>query len=255
MSDEPRRLETIIRTRVDVTSYELAAAAVLDWSQEARSRYVVAANVYTVMQAFDSDEYSRLINAADLVTPDGMPLVWALRLRGHADAARVYGPTLMLKVCALAEERQVPIGLYGGTDEVLSELAAALQRRFPRIVIACRIAPPFRPLTPDEDRSFTAAIADSAARILFVGTGSPRQEQWMAAHRERLPLVMLGVGAAFDFYAGRVRQAPGWMQAAGLEWLFRLIVEPRRLWRRYLIHNPRFVFHYALQLFHIRDYA
>lgn len=182
------------------------------------------------------------------MTPDGMPLVWALRKLGIPQASRVYGPTLTLHICEAAAENAVPIGLFGGTPESLHDFANFLARTFPGLRIACRIAPPFRPLSPEEDDVYTRHIAESGARILLVGIGCPKQERWMASHKSRIPAVMIGVGAAFDFHSGRVRQAPAWMQRSGLEWFFRLLMEPTRLWGRYSTIVPRFILLFAMQL-------
>lgn len=231
----------ILGTRVDATSYAEATKQVLDWAKNAQSRYVCIANVHVVMEAYDSPAFRSQVNAADLVTPDGMPLVWELRRSGNPDQGRVYGPDLMMNVVEAAARASVPVGLFGGKPEVLTELASRLQSQFPDLVIGYRYSPPFRAIEPEEDRQIVADMNKSGARILFVGLGCPRQEMWMAEHAGKVQAVMLGVGAAFDFHAGAVRQAPGWMQNVGLEWVFRLSQEPRRLWRRYLYYNPRFV--------------
>lgn len=231
----------IIGMRVDATSYEHATRRILEWAHEPVGRRVCVANVHMVMEAHGDAAFRRIVNTADLVTPDGMPLVWALRLFGVDDATRVYGPTLMLHVCEAAAKAQVPIALYGGTDARLRDVVHVLETRFPGIQIPCRIAPPFRPLTAEEDATFSEEIRQSGARIVFVGIGCPKQEQWMAAHQDRIPAVLLGVGAAFDFHSGRVPQAPSWMQDMGLEWFFRILMEPGRLWKRYATHNPAFV--------------
>jgi N-acetylglucosaminyldiphosphoundecaprenol N-acetyl-beta-D-mannosaminyltransferase len=188
------------------------------------------------------------MNAADLVTPDGMPLVWGLRLLGIRTAARVYGPDLTPHLLEAAAREGIPVGFYGATDAVLEKLLRAVGSRYPSLRVAYAWAPPFRALTREEDRAATTLINDSGARILFVGLSTPKQERWMAAHRGRVEAVMLGVGAAFDFLAGTKRQAPRWMMRAGLEWLFRLASEPRRLARRYLKHNPRFLILFLTQL-------
>ncbi len=206
-----------------------------------------------VMEAYDDRAYRDLVNAADLVTPDGMPLVWMLRALGVCGQGRVYGPDLMIHVCQAASEQGVPVGFYGGHPETLPLLTTNLRARFPALHVAYAYSPPFRPLTEEEDAGVVEAINRSGARILFVGLGCPKQELWMAAHLGRIRAVMLGVGAAFDFHAGRVRQAPRWMQYAGLEWLFRLAMEPRRLWRRYARHNPRFVALALAQLLGLRQ--
>ena len=238
----------VLGQRLDATDYADATARVVDWANRGESRYVCLSNVHMVMQGWDDPNFRQIINAADLITTDGVPLVWCLRALGLPSAVRVYGPDLTLHVCATAAQQQLAIGLYGGTAQSLKEFAALLQSRFPAIEIACSIAPPFRPLTEAEDATYTKQLAESGARILFVGIGCPKQEIWMSEHRGRLNMPMLGVGAAFDFHAGRVKQAPAWLQAIGLEWLFRLLMEPRRLWRRYAWHNPRFVLFFIGQL-------
>ena len=238
----------VLGQRLDATDYADATARVIDWANRGESRYVCLSNVHMVMQGWDDPNFRQIINAADLITTDGVPLVWCLRALGLPSAVRVYGPDLTLHVCATAAQQQLAIGLYGGTAQSLKEFAALLQSRFPAIEIACSIAPPFRPLTEAEDATYTKQLAESGARILFVGIGCPKQEIWMSEHRGRLNMPMLGVGAAFDFHAGRVKQAPAWLQAIGLEWLFRLLMEPRRLWRRYAWHNPRFVLFFIGQL-------
>ncbi|MGC8876983.1 WecB/TagA/CpsF family glycosyltransferase [Thermus sp.] len=241
--------------RVDPTSYEKATEKVLAWAAVGESRYVCVANVHMVMEAHDDPNFRALVNAADLVTPDGMPLVWMLRKLGHPYQERVYGPELTLRVCAEAARRGVPVGFYGGHPEALEALVRNLRARFPGLRVVYAYSPPFRPLTPEEDERVTEEINASGARILFVGLGCPKQERWMAEHKGKVRAVMLGVGAAFDLHAGQVRQAPVWMQKAGLEWLFRLGQEPRRLWRRYLKHNPRFLLLAFLQLTGMRRFA
>jgi N-acetylglucosaminyldiphosphoundecaprenol N-acetyl-beta-D-mannosaminyltransferase len=238
----------VLGMRVDGLRTRIAADAVIELAEAGAGGVVCIATVHMVMEAFDAPEFQRSVNAADLVTPDGVPLVWLLRSLGLPETRRVYGPILMRLVCRRAEERGLPIGLYGGRPEVLERLRARLAERHPLLRVAFSASPPFRPETEAEDAATVQAIEESGARILFVGLGCPKQERWMAAHRATLPCVMLGVGAAFDFLAGVKPQAPGWLQRAGLEWLFRLASEPRRLWRRYLIQNPRFVYHLARQL-------
>jgi N-acetylglucosaminyldiphosphoundecaprenol N-acetyl-beta-D-mannosaminyltransferase len=176
-----------------------------------------------------------------------MPLVWALRLLGISDATRVRGPTLTERLIEHAAASGVAIGFYGAAPEVLRLLLKECWRRFPGIRVAYAYAPPFRVLTSDEDATVIREINESGAGILFVGLGCPKQERWMAAHKGSVNAVMLGVGAAFDFMAGVKPEAPEWMQRSGLEWLHRLATEPRRLWRRYAYHNPRFVVLLATQ--------
>lgn len=244
----------VLGMRVDATSYEDAARRVARWASESRSAYVCVASVHMVMEAFDSGPFRGTVNGADLVTPDGRPLVWALRASGVKGASQVRGTDLTSHVVERAAREGIPVGLYGGTPELLDSFVEVLGTRYPGIEVACKIAPPFRPLTPEEDEEVTREIVASGARVLLVGIGCPKQERWMAAHKDRIPAAMLGVGAAFDFHTGRIRQAPRWLQKAGLEWAFRLAMDPRRLWKRYARHNPRFVAMLLLQLAGLRRF-
>jgi N-acetylglucosaminyldiphosphoundecaprenol N-acetyl-beta-D-mannosaminyltransferase len=246
VTDLPSR--AVLGMRVDGTDYAHAARTVVNWSLDGRGRYVCVANVHMVMEGWDDASFRHTVNDADLVTPDGMPLVWALRRLGVAQASRVYGPTLMLHVCQEAARVGVPVGVYGGRPEAVEGLVTRLRSRYPTLQVAYAESPPYRALTPEEDEAVVQRILESGARVLFVGLGCPKQERWMAEHRARLPLVQLGVGAAFDFHAGLVRQAPPALQRLGLEWAFRLAMEPRRLAGRYLRHNPRFAWLLARQL-------
>jgi N-acetylglucosaminyldiphosphoundecaprenol N-acetyl-beta-D-mannosaminyltransferase len=194
-----------------------------------------------LMVAHDSRNFRKIVNNADLVTPDGMPLVWMMRLKGQRNQSRVYGPVLMLHILARAARENIPVGFYGGQPDVLESLITRIQARFTGLNVAYSFSPPFHALSPEEDLAMVEQVNASGARILFVGLGCPKQEYWMAEHLGKINSVMLGVGAAFDFHSGMKTQAPVWIQAMGLEWLFRLISEPRRLWRRYLFHNPRFM--------------
>lgn len=232
----------VISFEVDALNYRSAVDALLRRVSTGQAGYVCVSNVHMVMEAYDDPSFADVVRGAAMVTSDGMPLVWMLRAQGLREAERVYGPTLTLELCRAAEQEGLGIGLYGGTEDSLESFQAFLAKTFPRLEVACAISPPFRPLTAEEDADYTARLRESGARIIFVGIGCPRQEKWMAEHSGRLPgATLLGVGAAFDFHSGRVRQAPQVLQRLGLEWAFRLIMEPRRLWRRYAIHNPRFV--------------
>ncbi len=239
---------SILGMTVHATSYAHASDLTLDWARPTLSRYVCVATVNNVMESYDSAAFRQLTNEADLVTPDGMPLVWGLKLLGYREATRVYGPDLTPIVLQKAMENGIPVGFYGSSQAVLDRLQAVVTQRFPGIQIAYAFSPPFRPLTSEEDEEIVAAINRSGARILFIGLNTPKQDFWMAAHRGRVQAVMMGVGAAFDFLAGTKSQAPRWMMRNGLEWLYRLATEPRRLWKRYLKHNPRFVVLFAMQL-------
>jgi len=244
----PASFGLLLGTRIDTTTYSAASNTIRAWAQQGLSKYVCAAAVNNVMQAYDSEEFRRVMNEADLVTPDGMPLVWGLRCLGHRCASRVYGPDLTLRLLAMAEESGLAAGFYGGDPQTLARLVETVRRRFPALAVAYAYSPPFRELTREEAERVADEINASATRILFVGLGSPKQDAWMAAQKGRVGAVMVGVGAAFDFLAGTKRQAPRWMMRAGLEWLFRLASEPRRLGKRYLKHNPRFLLLFALQL-------
>lgn len=226
---------------LDLLDYAVANDWILGFAFYGESRYICCANVHTVMEAYDSPEFASVINSADLVTPDGMPLVWMMRLKGERKQTRVYGPTLMLHVLETAAQEGIPVGFYGGKTEVLELLVRQMQARYEGLNVVYAFSPPFRELNPQEQDEIVQSINQLGVRILFVGLGCPKQELWMAKHRGKVQAVMLGVGAAFDIHAGSKPQAPGWMQRLGLEWLFRFFTEPRRLWRRYLYHNPRFI--------------
>lgn len=239
---------TILGTIIHPTTYRDATALILGWAVSAESRSVCLANVHMVMEAYDDPAYQAVVNGADLAAPDGMPLVWILNWLGHDVKDRVYGPALMLRVLEAAARQGVPVGFYGASADVLDALIANMRQKFPGLCITYSCSPPFREPTSDEDEAAVRDINASGARILFVGLGCPKQERWMHQHKGRVQAVMLGVGAAFDFHAGAIPQAPPWMQDRGLEWLFRLCVEPRRLLKRHLLHNPRFVILSILEL-------
>ena len=240
--------KSILGMNVDVISPADATARIENWAKQNKGRYVCVSNVHMCMEAFDDKSYQQMVNEADMVVADGRPIVWAQSLLGARDAQQVRGMDLMLGTCERAAQTGIPVGLYGGKEKSLMQLSKRLQNRFPGLKIACAIAPPFRPLTEEEDQEYIQQINESGARILFVSLGCPKQERWMAAHRTQLDCVMLGVGAAFAFIEGRKLHAPRWVQLCGLEWLLRMLIEPRRLWKRYLKHNPRFVLYFAYQL-------
>jgi N-acetylglucosaminyldiphosphoundecaprenol N-acetyl-beta-D-mannosaminyltransferase len=214
--------------------------------------YVCACNVHTVMASQEDPELrAALTSPRALNVPDGQPLVWAINALGHSLRDRVYGPELMARAFARAAAGNGQrFYLYGGRDqEALMQLGLRLRRRFPGVNIVGGYAPPFRALTPEERTAVVEEINEAEPDVVWVGIGVPKQEKWMAAMRSHLEApVLVGVGAAFDFHAGLVAQAPPWLQGAGLEWTYRLAQEPRRLWRRYLRYNPRFVAAFARQL-------
>jgi N-acetylglucosaminyldiphosphoundecaprenol N-acetyl-beta-D-mannosaminyltransferase len=218
---------------------------VLGWANTAESRCVCAANVHMLMEAHDSPQYKQIINSADLVTPDGMPLVWMLRLKGHPVQQRVYGPTLMLHVLEAAAHENVSVGFYGSSPEVLQSLLTRMQARFPNLKVAYSCSPSFQEISQEEDVEIINSINASSARILFVGLGCPKQEKWMAENTGKINTVLLGIGGALPVFAGIQKRAPEWMQNMALEWLYRLAQQPRRLFMRYLTTNPYFIMLFA----------
>ena len=242
--------------RVDVLGVGVSAidvptaVAIFDgWVARGERRYVCVSGVHGVMESRRDPSLRAIHNAAGLVTPDGMPLVWLSRLAGQAGVTRVYGPDLMLAYCAHGVAPGRRHYFYGGNAGVPELLAERLCARVPGLQVVGTHSPPFRPLTAAEDDDVVARINAAEPDVVWVGLSTPKQERWMAAHRARLHApVLVGVGAAFDFHAGLKRQAPRWMQRGGLEWAFRLATEPRRLGPRYLVNNPLFVWHVARQL-------
>jgi N-acetylglucosaminyldiphosphoundecaprenol N-acetyl-beta-D-mannosaminyltransferase len=233
---------------IDAVTLDEAAARIIQWAHARESRTICACNVHSVMTATRSHALRQAINGADLTTPDGLPLAFALRLMGHSHQRRVAGPDLMLECCRRAEHSGLHVMLYGSTEGTLSRLESELRRMFPALTLVESISPPFRGLSDDEDQAVVERINDCAPHLIFVGLGCPKQEIWMHTHHGRVNAPMVGVGAAFDFHAGAVRRAPEWMRHMGLEWLHRLVSEPRRLWRRYLIDSPLFLWRLVVQL-------
>jgi N-acetylglucosaminyldiphosphoundecaprenol N-acetyl-beta-D-mannosaminyltransferase len=256
-SPQPRILPVLAPPTVSVLGTTLALtdyARTIAWvgaMVQARERgYVCVCNVHTVMAAREDPELREALARSSLNLPDGQPLVWAINALGHQLADRVYGPELMARCCRHAAGAGWRFYLYGGRNQgALVQLALNLRRAHPGVRIVGGYSPPHRPLTGEERDAVVGEINRSRADVVWVGIGVPKQEKWMAALREALaPPVLVGVGAAFDFHAGLVPQAPNWLQEAGLEWAYRLAHEPRRLWRRYMRYNPRFVAAFARQL-------
>lgn len=243
---------SILGVNVRAQTLDGAVDTIAGWIDRREPNYVCVTGVHGVMESQDDDNLRRLHNQAGMVTTDGMPLVWLTRRRAPNGLAveRVYGPDLMLAAFERSESTGWRHFLYGASSETLDALQTELRRRFPRAQIVGALSPPFRPLTPDEDRAIDSEIAAARPDIVWVGLSTPKQERWMAARVDRLGVpVLVGVGAAFDFHSGFKRQAPKWVQRSGLEWAFRLASEPRRLAGRYLRNNPRFVFMVARESF------
>lgn len=226
---------------IDTCSWGSAIGTILDWAAGRESRYVCICNVHSVITARADNELEIVINAADMATPDGMPVAWYMRKFGFPLQQRINGPDLMWRYCAEAENSGQSVFFYGSTGRTLGLLEARLEAAFPALRIAGMYSPPFRPLTDEEDRVLVEQINTSGAGVVFVGLGCPKQEKWMASHKGLIFSVMIGVGAAFDYHAGTIKRAPLWVQNNGLEWLHRLMSEPRRLWRRYFVTNSLFV--------------
>ena len=232
----------VLGVGVSAVNLPLAADRIEGWIRADRREYVCVTGVHGIIESRRDTTVGTIHKSASLVVPDGMPLVWLLRLAGYRNAGRVYGPDLMLCLLERSLSQNVTHFLYGASETTLDQLQAKLAARFPGLQVVGTLAPPFRLLTPAEDSEVTASINRANPDVVWVGLSTPKQEIWMAEHRAQLNAkVLIGVGAAFDFHAGRRRQAPSWMQRSGLEWFFRLCQEPQRLGRRYLYNNPRFI--------------
>jgi N-acetylglucosaminyldiphosphoundecaprenol N-acetyl-beta-D-mannosaminyltransferase len=244
----------ILGVKVNMLNLEKTVEVMDYWIQNEFHNYICVAAVSTIMACQRSRLARKCVNQAGLVTSDGMPLVWLGRIYGF-DAQRVYGPDLMLYTCEKSVSKGYSHYFYGGLPGVPERLAYKLCQRFPGLNVAGTCSPPFRKMTPDEDRAIIKQINQANPDILWVGLSSPKQDLWMAKHLGKIKApVMIGVGAAFDFHSGSIRQAPLWMQHSGLEWAFRLFQEPRRLWRRYLFDNPAFVMYVLLQLMKVKSF-
>lgn len=215
--------------------------AIVAGGETRSSRYVCVCNVHSVVSGARDARFKRILNEADMVTPDGAPIAWAMRQLGFPDQERINGPDLMWRYLARAEQQQQTVFFYGSSIKTLAHLRLALARVFPDLRIGGMHSPPYRSLTAAEDAAEVDFINRSGAQVVLVSLGCPKQEEWMASHRGRINAVMVGVGAAFDYHAGVLRRAPLWWQAHGLEWLYRLMAEPRRLFKRYATTNTLFV--------------
>jgi N-acetylglucosaminyldiphosphoundecaprenol N-acetyl-beta-D-mannosaminyltransferase len=243
-----RRTQPVLGVPVDAVSFDAAQARVMTWGHARESRYVVLANVHVVVTASREPDFGAVVATADMATPDGAPVAWMLGKLGGGTQERVSGPDLTWALLGKCEADQLPVYFFGSSRETLGLLAERLRVAFPRLLVAGFEAPPFRPMTAQEDAESVERINSSSAGLVFVGLGCPKQEHWMRAHRGQVKAVMLGVGAAFDFHAGTVSRAPAWMRENSLEWLHRLLSEPRRLWKRYLVTNIIFMWGAVRQL-------
>lgn len=238
----------ILGVGLSALNRELAVREIIEAAQQKRKGYVCVTGVHGVMESYDDPEVRRVHNGAMLCTPDGMPMVWLLRQAGHKAADRVYGPDLMLWLCEAAEKAGLRHFFYGGANGVAVELTEKLRQRFPGLKIVGTYEPPFRRLNPEEEKQLIETVRAAQPDLFWVGLSTPKQDKFMAEYIHKLDAtVMLGVGAAFDIHAGRVQQAPYWIQRSGFEWFFRMCMEPRRLWKRYMYNNPRFIYHVLRQ--------
>jgi N-acetylglucosaminyldiphosphoundecaprenol N-acetyl-beta-D-mannosaminyltransferase len=246
----------ILGVLVSPVSMNEAVRSIAGWVEARTPTYVTVTPAHAVMEAYRDPEFRRIVNAGGLTTPDGMSIVWLLRLQGHRNVERVYGPDLMLELCREGIARGFRHYLFGAAEGVAAALANRLGDLLPGIHIAGTFSPPFGPVSDEEeDQATVTMINDARPDVVWVGLSTPKQERWMAAHLGRIEApVMIGVGAAFDFLSGAKPQAPRWMQRTGLEWLFRLATEPRRLWPRYREY-PLFVLLAVAQLLGFRRYA
>ena len=242
MTSQQRQRVKILDVFIDILTPQTAIARIEEWVRDRKKAYVAVAPVSTVVAALDDEECRRAVNGADMVTPDGMPVVWAARMKGCKDIQRVCGPDLMRQICVDPCLAHLKHFFFGSSDETLSLLKETLREQNPDIKITGSYAPLFCDRVKKEEADVIRHINQADPDIVWVGLGSPKQDLWMSLHRDELNAsVLIGIGAAFDFLAGVKPRAPKWMQKIGLEWLFRLCCEPRRLWRRYLIGNARFV--------------
>lgn len=237
----------ILGVSISALTMDDAIQTIESWIEQRQRHYVCICTVNTVMECQDDPGFKDVVNGAGLRTSDGMPLVWLSRRAGHKDVTRVYGPDMMLELCARSAETGHRHFFYGGGPGVVEELTGNLSERFPGLHVAGQITPPMLKVGELESQETIDQINASGADIVWVGLNTPKQDWWVANHRHLLNApVLIAVGAAFDFHSGRVRQAPRWMQRNGLEWLFRLSQDPKRLWRRYLVLNSRFIGSIAL---------
>jgi N-acetylglucosaminyldiphosphoundecaprenol N-acetyl-beta-D-mannosaminyltransferase len=247
---------SLLGVRVNAVQIADVIARIERWIvQRQECHYIAVTGMHGIMEAQHHPSFKEILASANLVVPDGMPLVWLARAKGHLLKRRVYGPELMLALCEAGCSKRFRHFFYGGGPGVAEKLASELSKRFPGLMIAGTYSPPFRDLTTEEDNEAVAQISRAAPDVVWVGLGTPKQERWMREHRGVLSVpVLVGVGAAFEIHSGGTRQAPEWMREGGLEWLFRLLQEPRRLWRRYLLYGTEFVFWITMDLLGLRRF-
>jgi len=246
----------VLGVGISVIDQDRAREFLFDAVRTDRRGYVTVTGVHGVSEAQNDPQLKSILNHSLLCTPDGMPMVWMGRMQGHNSIRRVYGPDLMLNLCANSVAHGFRHFLFGGNEGVAESVSQMLRSRFPGINVVGTFAPPFRPLNVDELAQLQNQVRETRPDFFWVGLSTPKQERFMAEHMDLLPdaKILIGVGAAFDLLTGRVRQAPRWVQGSGLEWFFRLTQEPGRLWKRYLVNNPLFIIRAGAQLLKLRKY-
>ncbi|HCI23267.1 MAG TPA: glycosyltransferase [Lachnospiraceae bacterium] len=231
----------ILKTNINVTNMSDTIKYIGGHLDDLRGKYICVSNVHTTVMSYENEEYRKIQNGAAMALPDGAPLSSYSRRKGYKQAQRVTGPDLMLELFAISKEKGYRHYFYGATEETLQSMKGVLERDYPGIQIAGMYAPPFRALTPQEDAQVVAKINESRPDFIWIGLGAPKQEEWMYQHMGQLQGVLIGVGAGFDYLAGYIKRAPRWMQRMSLEWLYRLLQDPKRLWRRYFTSNVKFI--------------
>jgi N-acetylglucosaminyldiphosphoundecaprenol N-acetyl-beta-D-mannosaminyltransferase len=255
MEEKANPVCNVLGVGISAIDLDRAVATVSGWIERREQNYVCVTGVHGVMESQRSPDLKRIHNDAGMVTPDGMPMVWLSRWGGFSHVSRVYGPDLMAAVCAESVAKGWRHYFYGGADGVAEQLKEKLAARYPGLQVVGTFSPPFRPMSPEEDAELIRTIDAAEPDIVWVGLSTPKQERWMDQHIHRINApVMVGVGAAFDFHAGLKSQAPLWMQRNGLEWLYRLVTEPKRLWKRYLINNPLFISYVIAEKLRLRNF-
>ena len=231
----------ILKTNINVTNMSDTIKYIGGHLDDLRGKYICVSNVHTTVMSYENEEYRKIQNGAAMALPDGAPLSSYSRRKGYKQAQRVTGPDLMLELFAISKEKGYRHYFYGAPEETLQSMKEVLERDYPGIQIAGMYAPPFRALTPQEDAQIVAKINESRPDFIWIGLGAPKQEEWMYQHMGQLQGVLIGVGAGFDYLAGYIKRAPRWMQRMSLEWLYRLLQDPKRLWRRYFTSNVKFI--------------
>ncbi|MDD5691136.1 MAG: WecB/TagA/CpsF family glycosyltransferase [Candidatus Omnitrophica bacterium] len=240
----------ILETKISAIDMHNACLFIEEAIAKRRKKYICVCPVSTIMECRRNKKVLNSVNSADLITPDGMPTVWIGRIKGHKNIKRVYGPELMQEICSISVKKGYKHYFYGSSQDTLNQLQKKLKDKYPGLIISGSFSPPFRQLTEEESARIVGEINNSNPDVLWVGLGSPKQDLWMYEYRDKLNApVLIGVGAAFDFLAGIKLQAPGWIRNNGFEWLFRLMTEPKRLWRRYLVDGSLFVYYVLIELF------